>query len=249
MTRLWYNTFRDFFSHRRLWLFPLLAGTFWFTTLTTLLVRWLCIGRPRYPDQTDSDIPFVSDIAAQTFQPVFIAGCVATGACFFGTVFAVHHVRYSPKFYGLTDDTGWRQGVSLVALVAGLVASVSLVLLGIFNTHDTPDKHQYMLMVTFGGLFISGLATTVVWLDQAHGNVMSNGLRKWYILNTFLVLCQFVLGVFFLASIFSSHLHAAGVLEWCLTYMGSFWLLSFVGYTRFEEPVPGDQRERQPLLV
>ncbi|KAJ8120234.1 hypothetical protein ONZ43_g3005 [Nemania bipapillata] len=126
-------------------------------------------------------MPFVSDIAAQTLQPVFIVGCAATGISFFGTVFSVHHVRYSPNFYGLTDDASWRQGVSLVALIAGLAASVSLVLLSIFDTYDTPDKHKFMLMGTFGGLFISGVATTAVWWDQVRGTgtLVSASLRKW----------------------------------------------------------------------
>ncbi|KAI1128472.1 hypothetical protein F5Y10DRAFT_175062 [Nemania abortiva] len=253
MARLWYNTFSDLFSHRRLWLFPLLAGTFWFATLTTLLIRWLSLGRPRYPGQVNPDVPFVSDVAAQTFQPVFIVGCAATGICFLGTVFAVHHVRYSPKFYGLTDDVWWKQGLSLVALIAGLAAAVSLVLLSIFDTVDAHARHEYLLMSTFGGLFISGLTTTVVWWDQARRGSAFVGLRRWYIFNTFLVLCQFVIGLSFLVSMYySGNMYVSGILEWCLTYTGSFWLLSFVGYTRFregEKPVPEDQGERQPLLA
>ncbi|KAH8158233.1 hypothetical protein CIB48_g10016 [Xylaria polymorpha] len=179
MARLWYNTFRDVFSHRRLWLFPLLASLFWFATLTILLIRWLSLGRPRYPGQVNPDIPFVSDIAAQTFQPVFIVGCAATGVCFFGTVFAVHHVRYSPRFYGLTNDTRWKQGLSLVALVTGLAAAVSLVLLSIFDTYEAHLRHQYLLMVTFGGLFLSAVTTIVVWWDQTRGTVVFVELRKW----------------------------------------------------------------------
>ncbi|KAI0102384.1 hypothetical protein GGR51DRAFT_288832 [Nemania sp. FL0031] len=249
MARLWYNTFHDVFSHRGLWLFPLLAGIFWFATLSTLLIRWLAIGRPRYPGQVNPEVPFVSDIAAQTFQPVFIAGCAATGICFFGTVFAVHHVRYSPRFYGLIDDAWWRQSLSLIALVTGLAAAVSLVLLSIFDTVDAHSRHQYMLMATFGGLFISGLATTVVWWDQARGRAFL-GLRKWYISNTILVICQFIIGVTFLAFMYSGNMYVSGILEWCLTYMGSFWLLSFVGYTREgENPVLEEQGERQPLLA
>jgi hypothetical protein len=179
MARIWHNTFRDFFSYRRIWLFPLLAGTSWFTTLTILLIRWFSLGRPRYPGQQNPELPYVSDIAAFTFQPVFIVGSAVTGICFFGTMFAVHHVRYSPTFYGLTNDARWRQGVSLVALVAGLAAAVSLVCLSIFDTYDARIRHQYLLMSTFGGLFISAFTTTIVWWDQAYGPVAFVGLRKW----------------------------------------------------------------------
>ncbi|KAI1639132.1 Frag1/DRAM/Sfk1 family-domain-containing protein [Biscogniauxia mediterranea] len=181
MPGLWYRTFRDFFSDRRLWLFPLLAGLSWFATLTILLVCWLALGRPRYPGQVNPYVPFISDIAAQTFQPVFIVGCAATGVCFFGTVFAVHHVRYSPAFYGLTDDARWRQSVSFVALSAGLAAAACLVFLSIFDTYENTVRHRYLLMGTFSGLFVSAVTTTVVWWDQIHGPVIFAGLRKWYI--------------------------------------------------------------------
>ncbi|KAI1179708.1 hypothetical protein F4777DRAFT_396506 [Nemania sp. FL0916] len=252
MARLWHNTFRDIFSHRQLWLFPLLAGTFWFATLTTLLLRWVSLGRPQYPGQVNPYVPFISDIGAQTFQPVFIVGCTVTGICFFGTVFAVHHVRYSPKFYGLTDDARWKQGVSLLALITGLAAAVSLVLLSVFDTYKAHTRHLYLLLGTFGGLFISALTTTIVWWDQARGGVVFVGLRKWCILNIVLVLCQFVVGTVFVILLRSGNFYIAGILEWCLTYMGSFWLLSFIGYTRFREgenPVLKDQGERQPLLA
>ncbi|KAI0200551.1 hypothetical protein F4808DRAFT_154692 [Astrocystis sublimbata] len=232
MAWLWHNVFRDVFSHRRLWLFPLVAGASWFATLTILLVRWLSLGRPQYPGQMNPYIPFISDIAAQTFQPVFIVGCASTGISFFGTVFAVHHVRYSPKFYGLTNDALWKQGVSFVALVTGLAAAVSLVLLSIFDTYKAHLRHRYLLMGTFGGLFLSAVTTIVVWWDQASGPVVFLGLRKWCIFNTALVFCQFLVGISFVALLYSGHYHSSGALEWCLTYTGSLWLLSFVGYTR-----------------
>ncbi|KAI1185538.1 hypothetical protein F5B17DRAFT_28325 [Nemania serpens] len=252
MARLWLNTFRDVVSHRQLWLFPLLAGAFWFATLTMLLLRWLALGRPRYPGQVNPDVPFISDIGAQTFQPAFIAGCAATGICFFGTVFAVHHVRYSPRFYGLADDARWRQGASLVALLAGLTAAVSLFLLSIFDTYSAHARHLYLLMGTFCGLIVSALATTVVWWDQAGGGMVFVGLQKWCLLNILLVVCEVSFGVSFVVLLRSGNYHIAGIMEWCLAYFGSFWLLSFVGYTRFREgerPVLKDQGERQPLLA
>ncbi|KAI0602462.1 hypothetical protein F4775DRAFT_588700 [Biscogniauxia sp. FL1348] len=252
MPGLWYRTFRDFFSDRRLWLFPLLAGLCWFATLTILLGRWLALGRPRYPGQVNPYVPFISDIAAQTFKPVFIIGCAATGVCFSGTVFAVHHVRYSPKFYGLTDDARWRQSVSLVALVAGLAAAACLVFLGVFDTYENTVRHRYLLMGTFSGLFVSAIMTTVVWWDQIQGPAIFAGLRKWCIFNTSLVLCQFAVGVTFVTLMYSDQFKSAGILEWCLTYLGSIWLVSFVGYTRFREgeyPKVEDERERQPLLA
>ncbi|KAI1097315.1 Frag1/DRAM/Sfk1 [Jackrogersella minutella] len=252
MARVWYRTFRDFFSSRRLWLFPLLAGFFWFLTLTILLVRWLAVGQPRYPGQMNPYVPFISDIAAHQFKPVFIVGCVATGVSFFGTMFAVHHVRYSPSFYGLTEDAPWKQTTSLIALIAGLTASVSLIFLSIFDTDDAHVRHRNLLMGTFGGLFISAVTTTAVWWDQVWGPTVFVGLRKWCIFNTLLVFCQFVSGFAFVVLMYNGDFKSSGILEWCLTYLGSFWLASFVGYTMFREgyePIIENEDEVQPLLV
>ncbi|KAH9885946.1 Frag1/DRAM/Sfk1 [Xylariomycetidae sp. FL2044] len=252
MARIWYRTFQDFFTVRRLWLLPLLAGVCWFLTLTILLIRWLAIGQPRYPGQVNPDVPFISDIAAHTMKPVFIVGCAATGINFFGTVFSVHHVRYSPRFYGLTDDKPWRQATSMIALVAGLAASASLIFLSIFDTEDAHVRHRYLLMGTFGGLFVSAITTLAVWWDQLVGPIVFKGLRKWCIFNTCLVLAQFLIGIAFVILMYSGKYRSSGVLEWCLTYSGSFWLMSFVGYTRFregEEAKLEDEDERQPLLV
>lgn len=179
-TGLWHRVFGpDIRYSHKLWVFPLIAGTSWFSTLSILLLRWLALGRPRYPGQVNPEIPFISDIAAFNFQPVFIVGCAVTGVSFAGTVFAVHHVRYSPGFYGLADDAPWRQVTSLLALFMGLFASVCLVFLSIFDTFENNDEHRYILMCTFAGLGLASVLTAVVWWDEACGMARFAGLRKW----------------------------------------------------------------------
>lgn len=179
MTLIWPRIFKDISASRYLWAFPLVAGLAWFSTLTILLVRWLSIGRPRYPGQINPDIPFISDIAAFTFKPVFVVGCTVTALSFAGTVFAVHHVRYSPKFCGLTDDVQWRQSCSFVALIAGLAASFNLFFLSVFDTMDAHVRHQYLMMGTFGALGLSAITTTAVWWDQTWRPSRWAGLRRW----------------------------------------------------------------------
>ncbi|PSR81731.1 Frag1/DRAM/Sfk1 family-domain-containing protein [Coniella lustricola] len=253
MAGIWLRIFgKDVRYSHRLWLFPLVAGLAWFSTLSILLIRWLAIGQPRYPGQVNPEVPFISDIAAFTFQPVFIVGCAITGVAFAGTVFAVHHVRYSDKFYALTDDAHWRQVTSFWALFAGLVAAACLVLLSVFDTFQNHVEHRYLLMGTFGGLGSSAILTAVVWQDQAWGPANFPGLRKWCLFNNFLVVCQTALGIAFVALLYAGQYRPSGFLEWTLTYLGSFWLGSFVGYTRFREvrrPLASVDHERQPLLA
>lgn len=167
-------------AHHRLHYFPIIAGVAWFSTITVLLLRWISVGRPQYPGQVNPHVPFISDIAAFQFKPVFIVGCTITSICFVGTVFAVHHVRYAEAFYGLIDDLRWKKATSAVALVSGVVAGTCLLLLSIFDTLEEHEKHRYLLVCTFGGLGVSALTTEVVWWDQTWKPARFLGLRKWY---------------------------------------------------------------------
>ncbi|KAH7040816.1 Frag1/DRAM/Sfk1 [Microdochium trichocladiopsis] len=277
----------------RLHYFPLVAGTVWFATLTTLLLRWVFLGRPRYPEQANPDVPFISDIAAQTLKPVFIVGCAVTGVFFFGTVFGVSHVRCSPDLYRVeggslthyrddaTDEEnpqdrgalvttkpaspGERKKketsvatttiVSFFAQLTGFTAALSLCLLSVFDTVDYSVQHHYLLMVTFAGLWLSAALTTALWRDQLWftGPPGLAGLRKWVTINAILVVVQLVVGVLFVALMYAQEHRWAGYCEWTLTYLGAFWLLSFVGFVRVREDekneaVESVEAERQPLL-
>lgn len=52
------------------------------------------------------------------------------------------------------------------------------------------------------------------------------------VLNTFLVACQLGISVVFMVLLYSGQNRSAGYLEWTLSYLGSFWLMSFIGYTK-----------------
>lgn len=52
------------------------------------------------------------------------------------------------------------------------------------------------------------------------------------LLNTFLVLAQAGIGLAFVTLLYIGKYRICGFLEWTLTYIGSFWLLSFVGFTK-----------------
>ena len=133
----------------------------------------ICTGVP------DSRFSFVSDIAAFEFKPVFIAGCTTTAISFALTVWAVHCSRYSAHSYGLTDDAKWKKTTSMLALFCGLWASVSFLLLAIFDTYRAHERHQYLLFSCFGGLGLAMLLTALVWFDQTWEQSQWKGLRRW----------------------------------------------------------------------
>ncbi|KAM4065843.1 frag1/DRAM/Sfk1 family protein [Hirsutella rhossiliensis] len=238
----------------RLHYFPIVASVSWFSTLTILLLRWLSLGRPRYPGQINPRVPFISDMAAHQFKPVFITGCTLTSVCFVGTVAAVHHVRYSPRFYGLVDDAWWRKAVGLVALVSGLGAVACLLLLSIFDILGEQTTHWLLLLGSFGGLGLSAHTTEIVWWDQTWKSSPFAGLRKWCVVNNVLVACVTGVGVSFLVLLYTDNYGRAGIMEWTITYLGSIWPATFTGYVRFRDDDgtvlrPEADAERLPLLT
>ncbi|PYH88093.1 hypothetical protein BO71DRAFT_366067 [Aspergillus ellipticus CBS 707.79] len=82
----------------RLRIFPFLAGSVWFLTLSTLLLTWLGRGMPKYPGQSNPHVAFISDIASFELKPLFLVGASMTAVGFLFTVAAVHVMRYEPGF-------------------------------------------------------------------------------------------------------------------------------------------------------
>ncbi|EXJ82131.1 hypothetical protein A1O1_08200 [Capronia coronata CBS 617.96] len=260
---------------RYLWLFPLIAGTSWGLTLSILLIYWLAQGRPRYPDQWNPYVAYISNIAAFELKPVFITGCTITAVSFALTVVAVHYARYSSHLYGLVEDAKWKKSTSVFAMLCGLWASLSLLLLTIYDTYHAADRHRILLLSCFAGLGITLITTGVVWFDQTWGPSRLEGLRKWLLLPLFLasvlrflkdtetdksrirciasnvlVVVIVALATSFTVLLYNSWWKTARILEWVLTYMGAFWLLTFIGYLKdVNIGTDEDDLERRPLLV
>lgn len=51
------------------------------------------------------------------------------------------------------------------------------------------------------------------------------------------MLCQTALGAAFIVLMYRGRFRETGILEWTLSYTGSFWMASFAGYTRSEGPL------------
>ncbi|KAL4796153.1 Frag1/DRAM/Sfk1 family-domain-containing protein [Aspergillus venezuelensis] len=178
----------------RLPLFPLLSGTVWFLTLTSLLLRWITRGRKPYPGQIHSSVPFISDIASFELKPLFLVGASITAGGFFITVVAVHVVAFEPGFALITtshgasndeerdedEDEDWDENedernsktlhiISLVSICAAGLASLSLILLSVMDTFRYSIAHDILLRLCFAGLAVQALGTAIVYADDVGG--------------------------------------------------------------------------------
>ncbi|KAL2863557.1 Frag1/DRAM/Sfk1 family-domain-containing protein [Aspergillus lucknowensis] len=173
----------------RLYLFPSLAGSVWFLTLTSLLLTWIGRGMRPYPGQSNPHVPFISDIASFELKPLFLVGASITAMGFFFTVAAVHVMRYEPGFALIraqenhhhctsisNDENDYEEEeeatlkslkiISLLSIFAAGLASTALVLLAVMDTFRYKSAHHVFLRLCFAGLAVQSAGTAIVYADE-----------------------------------------------------------------------------------
>ncbi|KAF2108316.1 Frag1/DRAM/Sfk1 [Lophiotrema nucula] len=230
----------------RLWVFPALAGTAWFITLAGLLLTWIARGTPRYPGQQNPYVAFISDIAAFQLKPFFLTGSVITAFAFIGTLISVHFARYDHRMYGI-DDVKWKKTLSAVAMIAGVIAGLGLLLLAIMDTYRFHEEHAVLLLVCFVGLASSMVLTSVVYFDQVWRASPFRRLRLYCTVSLVTVALDVCLGATFYGVMQTEYWRVSGILEWIMAFTGSVYLWAFIGFVSVpEEGV--DEAERRALL-
>lgn len=97
------------------------------------------------------------------------------------------------------------------------------------------------------GLGLSACCTSFVYFDQTRKRSQYRMLRFYCIITTVIVWVEVCLGATFMVLLYNEWYRVAGILEWIISYLGVFWLFTFVGYVAI--PDEGiDIRERDPLL-
>lgn len=150
---------------------PLVAaigGIVWLGTILALLIWWLAQGAPRYP-WGNGTIQYISDVGATGGKKaLFIAGATVTAVCFIIALVAQERLRRRLFVVAAQsqDQVPSRMArvaamlLSWLAIIAGIVGAVCLVLLTIFDSKDYSNVH-WPLSLAFAFLVgISAFATT-----------------------------------------------------------------------------------------
>lgn len=95
---------------------------------------------PKYPMRSNPYVALISDIAVFTLKPLFLVSGTITATSFIFTVCTVHFARYDHRMYGI-DDVRWKKGLSLFAMISGVVASLRLILLALPQQSFISTRH------------------------------------------------------------------------------------------------------------
>lgn len=247
---------------RHLRFLPLAAGTVWSVTLLSLLLYWLAEGRPRYPNQSNPYVAYISDIGAFRLQPLFIVGAILSSLTLVGTILAVHLVLYQrhrrkPHTF---KERPWpyTKWVSILACIFALASCPCQICLPVFNNHYYPQSHHLLLSLSLAGTALTALCTTIVFWHEMRPRKNAGSKedppeeklrRRCIISSNTLFIIEVALGTCFSAFLWTQHYRVAGILEWTMSFLFTFYFWAFVGFlVEDEDEARAAAAEETPLL-
>ncbi|THV02887.1 hypothetical protein K435DRAFT_817575 [Dendrothele bispora CBS 962.96] len=194
-----------------------IAGAFmWFSTLLAMLITWLATGRPHYVSM-DGNVPYISDIGADILKPLFIVGCSITAVSFFLTLFIERYLRHSGR---LMPNMRTRERVlGMLAVFGSFIGGSGLILLSIFDTKRFSTLHRLFLLIFMVGVAISAIFTIVEyrWISKDF---------RGYLMKAIIAGVLIILAIAFAVTLFKNT-NVGGILEWCIAFGFTFYLLTF----------------------
>jgi len=209
------------------WVFPVISGCVWVGMLIAMLVTWNVQGKPHYasmdPTQT---IAYISDVGAQGLKPLFIAGaCVTT--IFLDLAFVSERwLRHSGRLAKNTTRT--EKVLSGFSIVFALVGTAGLILLSIFDTLRYPRLHDIFLLLFIAGYIISAIFICAEYQRLGIHFRQHKILRMSFWTKLAFIIVEVCLAVGFAATSFKKQYNAAAILEWAVSFIFTFYVLSFI---------------------
>ncbi|KFA69275.1 hypothetical protein S40285_09377 [Stachybotrys chlorohalonatus IBT 40285] len=216
---------RGIFSY---WMLPVISGLAWLATLLSLLLFWIFHDdREVYETMEDGQtLPYISDIGATELQPLFITGCVLTSVFLDLAFISERWLRHNGRL--IANGSRREKVFSGISIFFAFVGTVGLILLAVFDTRSHPTLHLMCL-----GLFILGYIVSAIFICWEYRRLGVNN-REYSILSTsfwiklVFILVEFGLVVGFMVSMRTGNSDAAAVLEWVVSFVFTFYAISFV---------------------
>ncbi|KAF7312077.1 hypothetical protein MIND_00220000 [Mycena indigotica] len=205
---------------------PVLSAIVWFGTILALLATWLAEGgthRQRYSSQ-DQPIAYISDVGADFLKPLFVVGCSITAVTFSLSLVIERYLRHSGR---LVPTMRRRETVfSVLSVLGSILGGAGLILLSVFDTKRHVNLHRGFLLLFMLGVALSALFTVIEyrWISKDYHFIRQ--LRHAYFAKGLIALVLVVLAVAFGVMLFKG-LNAGAVLEWAISFMFTFYLLTF----------------------
>lgn len=221
-----------------------------------LLIHWTTTGHPHYASMEDSQtIAYISDVGAQSLKPLFIAGSVVTTIFLDASFLSERWLRHQGRLVRNTTQT--EKVLSGLSLGFALIGTVGLICLSIFDTLRHPTLHDLFLLLFIAGYVISaificweyqrlGIRTSLCLTNtrqpqykapKQRTNTNNHRdtidfrqhriLRNSFWVKLTFILIEIVLAIAFGVCNFRNQYNAAGILEWAIAFIFTFYVFSF----------------------
>ncbi|QKX62643.1 uncharacterized protein TRUGW13939_09804, partial [Talaromyces rugulosus] len=211
------------------WLLPVISAIVWLAMLIAMLSTWAAQGKPRYSEMSvDEHVPYISDIGARGLKPLFIAMGSVTVVTLDLAFLAERWMRHSGHL--VRNKGRFDKACSIISLFFAAAGAAGLILLTIFDTVRHPSMHRAFLGLFIGGYLISAIFICLEYLR------MGIFYRSKYVvlIVSFWIKAIFVVVELALAIAFgvldkvSKRQNAAAIIEWVISFIFTFYVLSFV---------------------
>jgi len=209
------------------WIFPVISALCWLGMIMGLLIHWNVDGKPHYasmdPTQT---IAYISDVGAQSLKPLFIAGSVVTTIFLDLSFLSERWLRHNGRL--VANTSLFQKVLSWLSMFFAGVGTVGLICLSIFDTLRHPTLHDLFLLLFIVGYVIS--AIFICWEYQRLGIHFRQHrvLRNSFWIKLTFILVEVALAVAFAVCSFNGKYNPAAVLEWAVSFVFTFYVLSFI---------------------
>jgi len=170
-------------------------------------------------------IPYISDIGADYLKAMFIAMSAVTVVSFTLAFLFERWLRHAGR---LTPNTShWQKIYSVLATIAAVVGAAGLILLTIFDC-----KHHNKLHNIFLGVFIIGYIVSAIFICWEYQRLgihyrQHSVLRISFWIKLFFILTEVCLAIAFGVCSKEGIWNVAAVLEWIISFIYCFYVLSF----------------------
>jgi hypothetical protein len=171
------------------------------------------------------NIAYISDIGAQRLKPLFIAMGAVTVVTFDLGFIIERWLRHTGR---LARNTSlWQKFCSIASMIAAIAGGAGFVLLTIFDTLHHDRLHDAMLGLFIGGYVVS--AIFICWEYQRLGIHFreTSVLRYSFWIKLFFIIIEVCLAIAFGVCQKYDRYNAAAVLEWTVSFIFFFYVLSF----------------------
>ncbi|CAF1593075.1 unnamed protein product [Adineta ricciae] len=197
-----------------------LASLAWLATVITLFGLWGAEDDFTRYESDDGEVPYISSVGAR-HKTVFIVGAALTG------VFFVLTLIFTRLCFDAQTKRRSKRWISLISLICGIIAAISLLLLSIFDSVNHSTLH-----FVFTGLFtaftlLSAIFSTIYRFSRNEVN-LAVYLRVLFISIVFpLAICFIVFSLINRPANQTQLLSVAAAFEWTIAILFIIYLALF----------------------